>query len=249
MIFIRSAIFNFCFFTATMLILIGGLPILLGDRRKVFILTRLWGRVSIWLLGHICGARVEFRGIENIPSGAFILAAKHQSALETFALALHVKDFSFILKRELTTIPLFGWYLKRAEMIAIDRKSGRAAMAQAIDSSKALLAQGRSIIIFPEGTRTAPAAEPKYKAGVAQIYAATGAPCLPVALNTGVFWPRRSFLKHPGKIVIEYLPVIAPGIPRKPFMTLLQSRIEAASDALIAESLAADPSIAKRLNY
>ncbi|MFN3889993.1 MAG: lysophospholipid acyltransferase family protein [Beijerinckiaceae bacterium] len=191
--------------------------------------------------------QVEFRGVENIPSGSFILAAKHQSALETFALVEHVDDFSFILKRELTLIPLFGWYLKRAEMIAIDRASGRAALEQAIERSRALLAEGRSVFIFPEGTRTKPGADPKYKTGVTHIYAATGASCVPVALNTGLYWPRRSFRKYPGTAVIEFLPVIQPGLERPEFLQLLQSRIENASNRLIADSLATDPSASSRL--
>lgn len=247
MVWIRSAIFNLCFFTVTAAILIGGLPTLLGGRHAVFKLARLWSRTSRWLLESICGLRVEFRGAENIPDGAFILAAKHQSTLETFALVEYVEDFSFILKRELTLIPLFGWYLKRAEMIAIDRKSGRAALEQVIERSRELLAEGRSVFIFPEGTRTKAGAEPKYKMGVAHIYAATGARCLPTALNTGVFWPRRSFRKYPGVVVIEFLPVIEPGLDRSDFLALLQSRVEDASNALISEAVAADGSNARRV--
>jgi 1-acyl-sn-glycerol-3-phosphate acyltransferase len=246
-VWVRSAIFNVCFFTLTAVILIAGAPVLLGGRGAVFKLARVWSRASRWLLERICGLRVEFRGIHNIPSGAFILAAKHQSALETFALVEQVEDFSFILKRELTLIPLFGWYLKRAEMIAIDRASGRAALEQAIERSRALLDQGRTVVIFPEGTRTKAGAEPKYKSGVAHIYAATGARCVPVALNSGVFWPRRSFRKYPGVLVIEFLPVIGAGLERSAFLNLLQSRIESASNALIAEAVAQDESAAQRI--
>lgn len=247
MVWVRSAVFNICFFAVTAILMIAGLPTLFGDRHSVFRLARLWSRISLWLLARICGMQVEFRGVENIPSGSFILAAKHQSALETFALVEHVDDFSFILKRELTLIPLFGWYLKRAEMIAIDRASGRAALEQAIERSRALLAEGRSVFIFPEGTRTKPGADPKYKTGVTHIYAATGASCVPVALNTGLYWPRRSFRKYPGTAVIEFLPVIQPGLERPEFLQLLQSRIENASNRLIADSLATDPSASSRL--
>lgn len=244
---IRSAIFNICFFTATFVILIVGLPMLLGNRHSVFKMARFWSRTSRWLLENICGLRVEYRGVENIPSGSFILAAKHQSALETFALVEHVSDFSFILKRELTRIPLFGWYLKRAQMIAIDRTRGRAAVEQAIERSRALLAEGRAVFIFPEGTRTKPGAKPQYKMGVAHIYAATGTRCVPVALNTGVFWPRRSFKKYPGVAVIEFLPVIEPGMGRREFLQALQSRVEHASDALNSEAIAADPTASERI--
>jgi 1-acyl-sn-glycerol-3-phosphate acyltransferase len=246
--FARSAIFNVCFFSVTIILMIAGLPTLAANRHAVFGLARLWSRTSLWLLRVICGLKVEFRGLENIPDGGFILAAKHQSALETFALVLHVRDFSFILKRELTRIPLFGWYLKRAEQIAIDRASGRAAMEQAIERSRALLSEGRSVFIFPEGTRTAVGAAPKYKMGVANIYAATGAPCAPVALNTGVFWPRRSFIKYPGLVVIEFLPAIAPGMEKAAFLKLLQERIESATTNLVANSMSADRSVAARIN-
>lgn len=247
MIWLRSTIFNFAFFTLTAVLLIGGLPILFGGRHSVFRLARLWSRMSLRLLDRICGLRVVFVGVENIPASGFILAAKHQSALETLALVQHVDDFSFILKRELTLIPLFGWYLKRAEMIAIDRASGRAALDQAITRTRAVLAEGRSVIIFPEGTRTKPGAQPKYKAGVAQLYSATGATCVPVALNTGVFWPRRSFRKYPGRVVIEFLAPIGPGLERMEFQRLLQDRIENESNALLAAAKAEDPSVAQRM--
>lgn len=247
MIWIRSAIFNVCFFTATAVIVIVGSPALLANRHSVFMMARLWSRTSLWLLKWICGLSVEFRGVERIPKGGFILASKHQSALETFALFLHLRDFSFILKRELTQIPLFGWYLLRAEMIAIDRTSGRAALQQAVERARAMLAEGRCVLIFPEGTRTKPGAKPSYKAGVAHIYSATGAACLPAALNTGVFWPRRSFRKYPGRVVIEFLPLIEPGLKRPEFTRTLEARIEAASNKLITESINADASVQARI--
>lgn len=244
---LRSALFNMSFFTTTIVMMIAGLPTLARDRHAVFRLARLWSRTSLWLLEKICGLRMEFRGLENIPEGPFILAAKHQSALETFALVGHAKDFSFILKRELTYIPLFGWYLKRAEQIAIDRKSGRAALEQAIERSRALLDEGRAVFIFPEGTRTRVGAEPKYKMGVAHIYAANNAPCVPAALNTGVFWPRRSFRKHSGVVVIEFLAPIPPGLEKTSFLHLLQTRIEDASHKLAAEAIEANGAAADRV--
>lgn len=247
MIAVRSAIFNICFFALTALLLIAGLPTLLAGREALFRVARFWSRSSRWLLHAICGLKVEFRGMENLPKGAFILAAKHQSALETFALAECVEDFSFILKRELTYIPLFGWYLRRAEMIAINRKNGRAAVEQAIERSRALLNEGRTVVIFPEGTRTPPGGSARYKMGVAHIYAATGAACVPAALNTGMFWPRRSFMKYRGTAVIEFLPAIEPGHSPSDFLETLRTRIEDASGRLVAEAVSADASAAGRL--
>lgn len=231
---LRSALFNAAFFTMTAVFLIAGLPVLAAGRTGVFKLARAWSRTSLWLLEKICGARVEFRGVERIPHGPVLLAAKHQSALETFALLHHFPDFSFILKRELLRLPLFGWYLRRAEQIAIDRTSGRAALGQVVERAKALFAEGRSVFIFPEGTRRAVGAPPSYKMGVAHIYDATGATCLPVALNTGVCWPRRSFLKRPGLVVIEYLDPIPPGLSKKEFASRLQDVIETRSNQLAA---------------
>jgi len=241
MLYVRSLLFNVAFFTLTLVLMIIGLPTLLGSRKTIFSLARLWSRASLWLLRTICGLQVEFRGVERIPAGPSIIAAKHQSALETFALLLHVQDFSFILKRELTLIPIFGWYLRRAEQIAIDRKSGRAALEQAVERSMEILQEGRSVFIFPEGTRRPVGAEPKYKSGVAHIYAANSVPCVPVALNTGIFWPRRSFVKKPGRVVIEYLEALPPGLEKADFIALLQERIETASAGLAQEGLAREP--------
>ncbi|HEY8578972.1 MAG TPA: lysophospholipid acyltransferase family protein, partial [Beijerinckiaceae bacterium] len=197
MLALRSLVFNVLFYALMIFLMVVGLPTVLFGRAAVFRLARLWARCSLWLLRAICGLRVEFRGVENLPKGGALFAAKHQSMLETFALTLHGSDFSFILKRELTLIPVFGWYLKAAEQIAIDRKSGRSALDQAVERSKAALAVGRQIFIFPEGTRRAPGAPPLYKTGVSYIYAAADAPCVPIALNTGLFWGRRSFVRRP----------------------------------------------------
>jgi len=243
MLFARSLIFNVAFYVGTFVMMIVGLPTLARDRHAVMGLARLWGRYNLWLLRVVCGLRVEFRGLQNIPTGGYIIAPKHQSVLETFALVEFPPDFSFILKRELMRIPLFGWYLAGAEQIAIDRAKRSSALAQVVDKSRALLASGRQIFIFPEGTRRPVGAEPRYKFGVAQIYAETGAPCLPVALNSGLFWPRRSFLRRPGVVLMEFLEPIQPGLERGVFFALLQSRLEDATNALVAESLAADPSL------
>ncbi|HUZ66785.1 MAG TPA: lysophospholipid acyltransferase family protein [Beijerinckiaceae bacterium] len=243
MLFLRSLLFNVAFYLGTAAMMIAGLPTLARDRHAVFRLARLWGRYNVWLLRVVCGTRVEYRGLENIPTGGYIIAPKHQSVLETFALVQFPPDFSYILKQDLMRIPLFGWYLSGAEQIAIDRAQGGSALAQVVAKSRALLAQGRQVFIFPEGTRRPVGAEPRYKFGVAQIYAETGAPCLPVALNSGLFWPRRSFLRRPGVILVQFLEPIQPGLERGAFFALLQSRLEEATNALVAESIAADPSL------
>lgn len=233
MLVLRSIAFNLAFYLATALIALGGLPTLVS-RRAVVRLARLWGRTTLWLLRVVAGIEVEFRGLENRPAGACLVAAKHQSALETLALLTVLPDFTYILKRELMWIPLIGWYLSRSGMVAIDRNRGAKAMAAMNEAAAQAIRDGRQLIIFPEGTRRAPGAVPAYKLGITHLYAALDVPCLPVVLDTGLYWPRRSFLRRPGTTVIAFLPPIAPGLERAAFLVHLQDRLEAASDALIA---------------
>jgi 1-acyl-sn-glycerol-3-phosphate acyltransferase len=243
MIVLRSLLFNLAFYVNIIVQMILGLPALLIGRHGAFFMARSWAVSSIWLLEKICGLRVEFRGLENIPQGGYILAAKHQSFLETFALVTKTPDFSIILKKQLKYIPLFGLYITAAGVIAIDRAKGRNALTQIVAQAGPVLRAGRQVYIFPEGTRRAPGAEPAYKFGVAHLYEQTGAPCLPVAVNTGMFWGRRGFLRRPGVAVIEFLPLIPPGLSRDAFFARLQNDIETASNRLIAEARAARPAL------
>ena len=238
MLTLRSLIFNVAFYAVLIILMIVGLPTLLFGRHAIFDLARLWARISLWLMRTICGTKAEFRGIANIPKGALLIAPKHQSMWETFALLLYFDDFSYVLKRELTWIPVFGWYLSRGEQIAIDRGSGRAALRQVSEAAKNLFANGRQLFIFPEGTRRPTGAPPEYKFGVAQIYADCDVPCLPVALNSGAFWPRRKFLRYPGTIVVEFLPVIPPGLDRMAFLNKLTTDIETTTRRLESEAMA-----------
>jgi 1-acyl-sn-glycerol-3-phosphate acyltransferase len=240
----RSLVFNTLFYLNLVVLAIVGLPTMLFGRKAVFALARLWGAISVWLLETICGLRLEYRGVENIPSGAVLIAAKHQSFLETFALLKYAPDFAIILKRQLTYVPLFGLYLIVSKQIPIDRARGRQALQQIAAAAKPVLAAGRQVFIYPEGTRRLPGAPPRYKQGVTALYTETGVKCLPVAVNTGLFWRRRGFLRRPGVAVIEYLPVIAPGLDRAQFGKRLQSVIESACDRLNAEAVKKDPSLA-----
>jgi 1-acyl-sn-glycerol-3-phosphate acyltransferase len=243
MLWLRSVLFNAIFYLFLIAAMIFLCPALLLGPRAVKGVARLWGRGSLWLLRVMCGIGVEFRGLENIPRGSCIVASKHQSFWEVFALITVFPDFSFVLKRELMWIPVFGWYLARAGMIAIDRSKGRNALAKIVRQARGLVAEGGQVFIFPEGTRRRPGSPPAYKFGVAYIYADLGVPCVPVALNSGLFWPRRSFLRRPGTVVVEILPVIQPGLSGPDFLPVLEQRIEAASDRLVAEALAKDPSL------
>lgn len=243
MIVLRSLIFNTLFYLNLIILMILGLPAILIGRNAVFSMARLWARSSLWLLEKICGLKAEIRGIEKIPAGAILVTPKHQSFWETFALCLYFDDFSYILKRELRWIPLFGWYLYGGDQIAINRGSGRAALAEATAAARKVFAEGRQIIIFPEGTRRPPGAPPAYKYGATHIYGASDVACLPVALNAGLFWPRRKFIRRPGTIVVEFLDPIPPGLDKAEFARLMEERIETASNRLLQEAVSEDPTL------
>ena len=233
---LRSILFNIAFYLNTVFWLIVSLPTFFMPYRAVIWIAQSWGRVNLVLVRVIAGVDCEIRGREKIPAGPLIVASKHQSAWETFALLTLFDNPLFILKRELTWIPFFGWLLIKGRMVAIDRRRGKEALAAMNERARVELSQGRQLIIFPEGTRRPAGAEPRYKFGVAHIYAAEGVPCLPVALNSGLFWPRRSILRKPGKVVVDILDPIPPGMEKDAFFARLQEEIEAASNRLIAEA-------------
>ena len=185
----------------------------------------------------ICGIKVEFRGVEKIPKGPLIVASKHQSMWETISLLRFFEAPFFVLKRELKFIPLFGLFSSRPD--DRDRPCRRRPRALAVMRRAAEeVRHGRQFVIFPEGTRTAPGAPPHYKAGVGLIYSECGVPCLPVALNSGLFWPRRTFMRYPGTLVVEFLDPIAPGLKRDEFLHRLQATIETTSNRLVAAAQA-----------
>ena len=243
MIAFRSLVFNVAFYINLIVLMILGLPMMLGGRHGVFFMARLWGSTSVWLLENICNLRVEYRGVENIPDGGYIVAAKHQSLLETFALLKYTPDFAIVLKKQLVYIPIFGLYLVVAKQIAINRERGHSALSQIIAQAGAVLRDGRQVYIYPEGTRRSPGAPPAYKFGVSALYTETKAHCVPVALDTGLFWGRRGFTRRPGAAVIEFLPPIPPGLERDAFSARLQDSIEAACARLNEEAIAKDPSL------
>ena len=233
---LRSLAFNVFFYSWTTLIVTAGLPLLLGPRSGLYHLGRLWVRVTMAGLALICGLRYEVRGLERLPKGAFLVAAKHQSAWDTMIFSLLLWEHSFILKQELTWIPLFGLFLLRAGLVPVDRQGGSKALRKMIAKAKAVAADGRPLVIFPEGTRVAPGERRPYHPGVAALYGQLDISVVPVALNSGLFWGRRSFMKRPGTILLEFLPVIAPGLNRKEFLQQLEATIEGCSTALAQEA-------------
>jgi 1-acyl-sn-glycerol-3-phosphate acyltransferase len=239
MLIARSLLFNTVFYVHILVCMVAILPLLLGPRKTLIRAVQLWGRSNLWLLRTIVGIRVEFRGRENIRPGALLVAAKHQSVWETFGLLTVFDDPAFVLKRELMWLPLFGWLAWKSGMVPVNRGAGSSALTDMTQRARDEAADGRQILIFPEGTRRAPGAEPAYKFGIAHLYASLDLPCLPVALNSGLFWPRRRFIRRPGTILVEFLEPIAPGLQRKAFMEELQARIETAGDRLLTEGRAA----------
>jgi 1-acyl-sn-glycerol-3-phosphate acyltransferase len=235
MLIVRSLLFNVAFYANLILWLIILIPGFLVPRRMFMELVKTWARTSLWLLRVIAGTRVMIIGREKIPPGGALVAAKHQSFLETFALVTILDDPTYILKRELMWIPLFGWYLAKARCVPVNRKAGSLALMQMTARAKDEAQHGRQIIIFPEGTRRAPGAPPAYKYGVAHLYQNLGFPCVPIGMNSGLYWPRRQFIRRPGTVRIEVLDPIAPGLPREEFFKLLQEKVEGSSNRLLEE--------------
>lgn len=231
----RSLLFNVLFFAWNVLVHVFYLPLLLMPRRFLVRGARIWAQVTFALLAAICGLRHEIRGLENLPRRPCILASKHQSAWDTLIFALVVNGPSFVFKQELLWIPPLGWYIRHSGGIAINRRGGGAALRKMVDAARAVLNAGQYIVIFPEGTRVPPGERRPYHPGIAAFYSQLGVPVVPVAVNSGLFWGRRSFLKKPGVIVLEILPPIGPGLARKAFTARLEESIESASARLLRE--------------
>jgi 1-acyl-sn-glycerol-3-phosphate acyltransferase len=234
---LRGLLFDALFFLWTALFCLLVLPAFpflspAGMRR----VARFWERVILVLLRFTVGLRHEVRGREHLPAGPVIIASKHQSAWETLVFHVLVPELAVGLKEELTRIPVFGWYLMRAGNIRIDRGAAARAIRSLVEGAKEAVAGGLSVLIFPEGTRSAPGDPPDYKPGVVALYNALRLPVVPVALNSGLFWGRRSLVKRPGRIVVQFLEPIPPGLERKAFMQTLEQRIETATARLIEEA-------------
>ena len=229
MIWLRSALFMLWFLAVTIVLSLVFLPVLLLPRGATQWLAQMWSCVTFFGLKWIAGIDWEIRG--QRPTTPVLVAAKHMSMWDTLALWLALDAPAIVLKRELLRIPFYGWFLWKGAAIAIDRRAGASALRRMSEQAKAALAEGRPVLIFPEGTRKAPGAAPDYKPGVAGLYGQLDVACVPVALNSGVYW--KGFRKYPGTIVLEFLPPIPPGLKRAEFMTRLETSIETATAALL----------------
>lgn len=232
----RSLAFNALGFAWTAAMMTAALPLLLAPRRWLLAFGRVWIRGLFALLRALVGLDHEVRGRENLPDGPFLVAAKHQSAWDTLVFPLIFADPAYILKRELTWSPPFGWYLLRHGAVPIDRAGGAASLRRMLRGARAVVRQGRPLIIYPEGTRRPPDTAGDYHSGVAALYRDLDLPVVPIALNSGVFWGRHAFRKQPGRIVVEILPPIAPGLDRRTFMHRLADSLEPATQRLVREA-------------
>jgi 1-acyl-sn-glycerol-3-phosphate acyltransferase len=237
MIFFRSTFFNIAFFGITALMALMTLPATWMKRKTTMKIVRLWVRTVYMLEKSILGLDYEVRGWENVPKNqAFLLAAKHESAYETFKMHILFDDPAIVLKKELTQVPLWGAFIRKSDPIAIDRSSIKQSIKSLMSEVQRVKAQGRPIVVFPQGTRVKPTTttqEKPYKSGIARMQEASGLPIIPLALNTGLFWPKMSWVKKPGKVIFEFLPAIEAGQPHDEVMKILEIKLESASAALL----------------
>ena len=231
---IRALIYYIVFSLNLLIFSIIFLPLFFLPRSMGLLVLTFWARVSQSILFYLCEVDFEVYGREYIPKERALIASKHQSTWETINF-LHILDQPpvMILKKELLFIPFFGQYALKFGNIAINRKAGVSAIKDMVKKAKKSRDQNRSILIFPEGTRSAINSDPEYKRGILALYKNLKIPCVPVALNSGLFWPKNKFMKNPGKISVEFLKPIEPGLSDDDFMRQLQTRIEDTTDVLI----------------
>ena len=234
MIYLRSLAFNVAYFGWTALLCLTMAWIAFLPRPAMMAIVRWYLGTVAWLERVLLGLRYEVRGTQHLPkSGSYLVAAKHQSAWETMKLHRLLPDPAVVLKTELTRIPVWGLFARKTEMIPVDRGARGRAVNSLLEGARKVVGQGRPIVIFPQGTRTAPGVYHNYRIGVGVLYDQLHLPIVPMALNSGLYWPRRAFLKRPGTIVVEFLPPIQPGLQRFEAMIELETRLEAATDRLV----------------
>jgi 1-acyl-sn-glycerol-3-phosphate acyltransferase len=234
---LRVLTFNAAFYLVTGLMMLFGIWLLVGPRSWAMAGLKLHAKVSLWLLRVLCNIRMEVRGASNIPAGSALVVAKHQSAWDTFALIPLFRDPAIVLKAELSRIPLYGWFCIKFEHILVRRDRAAAALKAMLAEARTKAGQGREVLIFAEGTRREVGAPPDYKPGYIALYEGLGLPAVPLALNSGVFWPRNSTALRQGTIIVEILPPLPPGLPRAEARRRIQDSIEVATAALVAEAM------------
>jgi 1-acyl-sn-glycerol-3-phosphate acyltransferase len=233
---IGSLIFNFFYVLWTLIVGILFLPIIFMPTHIIILVVgKIWAGGLYFFLRIFCNLKLDLKGVKNRPQEPAIYASKHQSALETFMFHILIHKPVFVLKKELLDIPVFGFYLKKMGMISIDRDGGIKSLKLLLNQVQEKLKNGYSIIIFPEGTRTTPGEHVEYNPGITAIYNLKAADVIPIALNTGCFWPKNSFLKKSGKFTIEFLEAMPNGLSKQEFIGQLQSKIDTRSNELIVK--------------
>lgn len=233
MLFLRSFIFNIVCFVFSILYCGLGVWTLILPRPLFISCIRGYIASISFFERHILHLEYELVGLHHLPARKpYLIASKHQSAWETMKLYYLLDDPAFILKRELLWIPVWGWVAMKVKFIPVNRDKGGASLKALLRASEKAIAEKRSVLIFPQGTRTAPGSKAPYKIGVAALYSHLKVPVVPIAVNSGLFWPKNSFIKRPGKITIEILPLIPAGLSKDDFMKRLERDIETATDKL-----------------
>lgn len=212
------------------------LPALLGPRSWTKACACLWLSLVFGGLRVLCGIRYEVRGLEHLPKGGALVASKHQSMFETLAFWQILDDPAIILKKELSYLPFFGWYAMKLKNISVDRAAAAKALRAMLKQARERATEDRQVVIFPQGTRVEPGEAESYKPGVVGLYTSMKVPCVPVALNSGLYWPAHGLGRKPGTIIVEFLEPIEPGLPKAEFIATLEERIETASTALLEAS-------------
>lgn len=232
---LRTFLFVVWFYLSMAVIAVGLSPALLMGHRQAMGVVHIWAKTALWGYRWIAGVRVQTLGAERVPTGPALVASKHQGLLDFVALIAILPDPCFVLKKELTRMPFLGWYGIKTRMIAVDRDGHAKALKDMVRSARDRLAEGRQIIIFPEGTRAEVGAVPDYKPGIAALYRELEVPCVPVATDSGVWWPAKGDIPQ-GVATFEFLEPIPAGLKRAPFMADLELKIETASNALLEQN-------------
>lgn len=231
---LRAVVFIVEMYAALAVMSLVWAPFALWDRRNAWRAIGAYSRHVRRMAERIVGLRSEIRG--PVPAGEVIVACKHQSFFDILLLVSALERPKFIMKDELRYVPFVGWYAKWTSAVPVRRGRGAEAMRKMVADVAAGRAMPGQLVIYPQGTRTAPGDPRPYKVGIHVLYEETGQPCVPAGCNVGVFWPRRGLRRDPGLAVIEFLPPIPPGLAREAFMKRLEEAVETSSDALMAEA-------------
>ncbi len=234
---VRAALFFLWFWGLSIPLALSYTVLLLAPRRAMIEAVRFWARLIVFGLRWLGGVRTEVRGLEHLPAGRALIAAKHQSLYDFIGPFAFLPDATFVLKRELLAVPLFGWEATKSGMIGIDRGGHAKALKDLLRAARERLKEPRQIVIFPEGTRRKPGAPPDYKPGVAALYRDLALPCIPLATNSGVHLNAQGLLRRRGIVVFEFLPPIPAGLKRAEFMARLESSIETACNEMVDAGL------------